>query len=571
MKGRARRVWIPSKLAVPTVGSHFPAGTDGPAGHDLLLRIPGDGELPAWHSRPKLSRATLQTARKTKPGYPQPKWSVATPAQKLATQLMPGHGDPAPCWWHGTGTGRHHLRHLPGSALRRRSLPDPCLSPGGSVAPCLLRPHTVASPAPCGAALERVCPWRGGSRLPLSHRREKKTPSEAARWCSEGIENTSPCQRARGGTGFSSTPGQALIAAASWSVAVAVPVGQRGCRSTLVVWSGRREGPHHSSATRAKTSPNHPLPSPRQGSDPPQSPTGCAWAPAASAGTGPLCPCRPPGHCHHGQPLAPTVQKSPKSSRFLCLQTKRLSQVTRTPSLGPQGAAGLRPERCPRSSRRVPAEKHRRVPQVGAEPWASARWEQPGCVSPPRPRAKSTHEGCRRRLQAAARARRVLSEQGVAARQRPAASPSPRGETGDGFGEGSPMQEHALSAPFTARPAAPQRAGMGQGWVGAGAGSVLASHGRSGLGPCTCSFQDPPGVKGSHERAKKIRIKRAQRPNPPCRSWVEVAAGAWHRPAGRRVPGTGPGSAPGSGEGFGLLVCAPHGTFLPLPRSPGTC
>lgn len=382
MKGRARRVWIPGTPPVPTTGSHFPAGTDGPAGHDLLLRIPGDGELPAWHSRPKLSRATLQTARKTKPGYPQPKWSVATPAQKLATQLMPGHGDPAPCWWHGTGTGRHHLRHLPGSALRRRSLPDPCLSPGGSVAPCLLRPHTVASPAPCGAALERVCPWRGGSRLPLSHRREKKTPSEAARWCSEGIENTSPCQRARGGTGLSSTPGQVLIAAASWSVAVAVPVGQRGCRSALVVWSGRREGPRHSSATRAKTSPNHPLPSPRQGSDPPQSPMVCVGTRCLRRDGSPV-PVPAPGHCHHGQPLAPAVQKSPKSSRFLCLQTKRLSQVTRTPSLGPQGAAGLRPERCPRSSRRVPAAKHRRVPQVGAEPWASARWEQPGCVSPP--------------------------------------------------------------------------------------------------------------------------------------------------------------------------------------------
>lgn len=223
---------------------------------------------------------------------------------------MPGHGDPAPCCRHGTGTGRHHLRRLPGSAPCLRSLPGPCLSPGGSVAPCLLRPRTVASPAPCGAALERVCPRRGGSRLPLSHRREK-TPSEAAR-CSEGIENPSPCQRARGGTGLSSTPGQALIAAASWSVAVAadvpaVPVGQRGCRSALVVWSGRREGPCHSSASRAKTSPTTPCPRPGRGRTLPKAPR-CARAPAASTGTGPLCPYRPRVTATTASPWPPQSQ-----------------------------------------------------------------------------------------------------------------------------------------------------------------------------------------------------------------------------------------------------------------------
>lgn len=75
------------------------------------------------------------------------------------------------------------------------------------------------------------------------------------------------------------------------------------------------------------------------------------------------------------------------------------------------------------------------------------------------------------------------TQQGVAA------SPSP-GAPRDGFGEGSPMQEHALSTRFSTHLSAP-------GWMGAGAGSVLASHGCSGLAPCTCSSQDPPGVKCS--------------------------------------------------------------------------
>lgn len=48
------------------------------------------------------------------------------------------------------------------------------------------------------------------------------------------------------------------------------------------------------------------------------------------------------------------------------------------------------------------------------------------------------------------------------------------------------MQEHALSTRFST-----------PGWMGSGAGSVLTSHGCLGLDPCTCSFQDPPGVKCS--------------------------------------------------------------------------
>lgn len=52
------------------------------------------------------------------------------------------------------------------------------------------------------------------------------------------------------------------------------------------------------------------------------------------------------------------------------------------------------------------------------------------------------------------------------------------------------MQEHALSTRFSTHLSA-------AGWMGAGAGSVLASHGCSALAPCTCSSQDPPGVKCS--------------------------------------------------------------------------
>lgn len=84
-------------------------------------------------------------------------------------------------------------------------------------------PVPSASPAPCSAAgfkvLEQVCALQGGSRLRLSHR-WLKTPSEAAQH-SDGIENTSPCQRVCTGTGLFSKPGCILIVAASQSVAVA--------------------------------------------------------------------------------------------------------------------------------------------------------------------------------------------------------------------------------------------------------------------------------------------------------------------------------------------------------------
>lgn len=105
---------------------------------------------------------------------------------------------------------------------------------------------------------------------------------------------------------------------------------------------------------------------------------------------------------------------------------------------------------------------------AGCRRWGQSRGHLPGvsnqAVCPPHPRASSTHEGCRRRLQAAARARRVLSEQGVAPRQRPAASPSPgcnRGWIWGGRPNAGACPEHPLHRPSR---------GSGEGRDGAGVG-----------------------------------------------------------------------------------------------------